>query len=825
MKVSAKLVRYGGVSYNPDSQVLISVEGEPLKLRPKSLKVFLVLAGNSEKVISKEELLAEVWGGLSVTDDSIMQCIAEIRRVLGDSQHKIIKTVPRKGYIFFPPLSQQSQSAQAATLPFFGRVDELATLEDMLKNPLCRLLIVLGLGGVGKSRLSQELQYRLRSMKSYQHGVVLISLASLQHSRLVPSAIATAMGISLQGVRSAEELLIEELSCSEVLIILDNVEHLLPDIGVIQTLIQYCPSLNILLTSRLPTGFEGEWVYHLRGFKLPDTTDNIVQSDAVQLFIDTAIRINYNFKPDQKDYVFIWEICKLLDGLPLGIEIAARWAQHLSCKEILNEIEKNILCLESQCMPDENQTQAFGMVLEQSWEMLTSRERMIMQSLALFRGDFTRQSAAVVAGVQLGDYAGLISKSMICRNPDGRYALHEVMRRYASESRLQSPKKHAVFIQDFFDFHLQIARKVDAEILGGNQLKNIQCLDSEHANFRECLSLCSSEVFRGKLDKSKGLELVGELGMFWFLANHWKEGREWAVSFISSNANTPVMTHAKAFLTAGGLSMLLDDYKVADSYLHHGIELAKNKSSKMVYARGLATSGVLRRLQGRFPEAISCGLHSMALFEDAGDEGGYQFNLGSLGHSLFMDNKYDEAVESLEKCIRINQRIGMTMSMPYALVNLGRLHWRLGQLDDAKLYLKRAIKVSEKTGILLYQAQASCTLGWVEIYSANLIDSLILFQRGAINYLRLGDREGLADTLQGVAVCKAQQGELITALKFITVAEVLIEESEVTVSIWHRGMLKDAMSRIKKGLSSEEQKAHQNLGLATSPEELFRACQ
>jgi len=821
MRTSTNTKHFGDLYYDPDLQILARTGGEQLKLRPKSLNVFLHLAENSNRVVSKEEIMSTVWENIFVTDDSLTQCIADIRRVLDDTRHTLLKTIPRKGYLFSP---NQPQFHPVDSVPFYGRKNELAELEHMLEKPECRLLVILGFGGVGKSRLSQTLKQRLQSQNRYEDGVVLIPLASLHCSTLIPSAIAALTGVSLQGSRSKEELLIEELHTHEMLLILDNIEHLLPDVEICQTLLNSCPGLNILLTSRLPTQLEGEWVYHLDGFKLPDRADQLAQSEAGQLFIDTASRINHNFHSDGQNSPYILEICKLLGGMPLGIEIAARWVQHLSCEEIVYEMRQYLSSIEEHHIETDHEAGALVKVLKQSWDMLTERERVIVQTLALFRGAFTRESAAATAGVELADYAGLINKSMITRDAEGGYVLHAVMRRYATKRRLLAPEHRATVSQKFFDFHLETARQADTGILGGKQLHNIQCLESEHSNFRECLALCHPRYSAKPLDINGGLELVGELGMFWFLANHWKEGREWAVSFLNNCVHLSSSNmHAKALLTAGGLSVLLDDYTVADKYLNKGIAIAADKGFSIQQARGLAASGVLRRLQGRLPEAISCGRNSMELFESAGDEGGYQFNLGNLGHSLLMSGLHDEAEATLEQCICLNQRIGATMSMPYALVNLGRLHWKLKQIETAKIYLQQAIEVSDKLGILLYRAQALCALGWIQVYNDNQDDSLDFFQRSAKDYLRLGDREGLADTMKGVAVSKAQKGELIPALQFMTVAEVLLEDWEVPVLTEHQVLLDDAMVRIQKGLKPKERALYRNLGLAASPEELFRA--
>lgn len=821
MDVPQPLTKYGRLYYNPKRKMLSNCSGEELKLRPQSLKVFLYLAENHGEIISKDRLISAVWKNVFVTDDSLVQCITDIRKTLKDTKHTILQTFPRKGYLLSLPKSVP-KPISTELLPFIGREEELTELENMLQNPECRLLVMLGLGGVGKSRVSQALQKRLEESNKYVDGANFVSLATLQSSELIPSAIANCLKVSLQGTRAPVEILADTLQTKESLLILDNIEHLLPDVEICLTLLEACPDLNILITSRFPVQLQGEWIYQLEGLHLPDTVEDFDNSAACQLFIQTTQRLKHSFYPCSQEKQLILEICRLVGGLPLGIEIAARWAQHLTSTEIIEEIQEQLLN-NGLDTSNTNKTSDLAKVLRQSWQMLTEREQSIMQALAFFRGDFTREAATAVADVSVSDISELINKSMLARNMQGRYVLHEVMRRYANKRRaLGNNQQHAN--EKFFDYHLQLADTADTNILGGDQFHHIKQLELEHANLRECLSFCSHGQVNKQFSPESGVAMVGSLGMFWFLSNHWKEGRDWAMHFLNTDRySQPSANCAAAMLTAGGLSVLLDDYVVAEKYLTIATEMAKQFSSDSQQARGLTILGVLRRLQGDYPEAIKQSKQSLKLFESASDKGGYQFNLGNMGHSLLMNEKYDEAAKVLEQCVQLNQQIGTTMSLPYALVNLGRLHLKLNQPNAARIYLHRAIDVSDKIGIFLYQAQSLCLLGWAEVYADNIIQAQSFFQKGAESYLHLGDRHGLADSMSGIAVVKSQQNELATAMQFISVADVLVEDSQIPVSKDNLTLLKGTEKRIQQGLKPEEREIYRKLGLSSSPKELFNA--
>ncbi|MGB0847014.1 MAG: winged helix-turn-helix domain-containing protein [Thiolinea sp.] len=827
MGISQELIKYGTISYNPRQQKLCDKNGEELKLRPQSLKVFLVLAENAGELIRKDDIITQVWDNVCVTDDSLIQCIADIRRTLQDTKHNILKTVPRKGYIFFPPATakEPTPSAPAGLLPFIGRTKELQELEAMMQKPDCRLLVMLGLGGVGKSCLARALQEQLQTTTLYPDGVQFTSLANLQSPELIPGNIANTLGISLQGLRSPLEILIESLHNKQLLLILDNIEHLLPEVDICLQLLNNCPRLNILITSRFPVQLQGEWIYRLQGFSLPDSPDTFSETAAYKLFLQTAQRINHSFQPTTEDQRYILEICRLVSGMPLGIEIAARWVQHLNCAEIVTEMHQYLLRMRTSHTREQNAPTDLANVLQQSWKMLSEREQGIMQTLAVFRSDFTRTAAAAVAGAELEDFSGLINKSMLTRNTGGRYVLHEVMRRYANEQRIESNSQQLTS-QNFFDYHLEFARNADTGILGGQQLQNIVQLEAEHPNLRECLTLCQpsqNNTQFASLTPEMGIRMTGSLGMFWFLANHWQEGRNWATHFLNVGQNIrSSASHAAAHLTAGGLSVLLDDYEIAEKHLETGIAMANHVKSDIQSARGFTVLGVLRRLQGVYPQAIDSARESLKLFDSAGDQGGYQFNLGNMGHSLLLNDLYDEAADTLEQCIRLNQHIGPTMSMPYALVNLGRLHWKLKQTDAARIYLQQTLEVTDKIGVLLYRAQALCILGWIAVCNDELTPAKDYFQQSAKSYIHLGDREGLADALKGIAVLQARQTELTSSLQFITVANILTEHLEIPASADYLDLLLDTTHCIQQGIKPEAQRIYRNLALATTPEELLR---
>ncbi|MEB4590255.1 winged helix-turn-helix domain-containing protein [Candidatus Thiothrix sp. Deng01] len=810
-------LRLGSHHYDMAQQQLLDTQGQPCTLRHQSLQVLHELATQANKVVSKDELFRKVWPNVQVTDDSLVQCVADIRRALQDDKHEILKTVPRRGYVLVAHACADAPATNLPedVLPFLGRHQEQQDLQAMLANPACRLISIVGMGGVGKSRLAKAIARQ--TTYPFAQGVCWVELAAVQEPDLIPAAIAAAAGIAIQGIREPVEQLQTGLASRQLLLVLDNMEHLLPEAGICQALLAANPHLKILVTSRLPTHVYGEWLYHLYGFPLPPEGELAGSCAAFDLFMQSARRVNHAFSLKPVEHEAVREICRLVEGLPLGIEIAASWVQHLTCPEILLEMRRHLQATthagDGALDPEPS---ALASVLWQSWQMLSPREQRILQVLALFRGKFSRDAASAISGAHLGDYAGLIGKSMLRRNEEGHYSLHEVMRQYASDHRLAS-QQHPAVAQRFVEYHLEMVEQVDNVIFSGEQLAGLARLEGDHDNFRECLSLCHPEHHRQAAMPELGLRMVGALGMFWFLANHWQEGYGWAERFLELHRHErPSVAQAMALLTAGGISALTDNHTVAEQYLCRGTDMAGYLGNQIQSARGLLALSVLRRLQGRYAESIGCGEQSVALFKTVGDEGGYQFNLVNMGHSLLWLERYDEAVNALEECIRLNHQIGMTISMPYALVNLGRLHWKLGDVMAARAYLQQSLQMAEQLGILLYHAQALCSLGWIEASEGNAEAALGFFRRSMGDYLHLGDREGQVNVMKGAGVAKTMLNELALAWQFMVVAEDLAGHLKIPLLPDNQPLFEASKQRVQRELSPGLLALHRNLGRASS---------
>src|SRR5581483_7483930 len=311
---------------------------------------------------------------------------------------------------------------------FVGRATELEAIDGLLEDPECRLLTLVGPGGVGKTRLA--LEAATRRIERYPHGVHFVPLVSVPAPELLAPAVAESVQFPLSGF-SAKEQLLDYLSERSTLLVLDNFEHLVDGSGLLSELIERAPGVDLLTTSRERLNVQSEWVYDVEGLGLTENGNG--EGGALRLFVERAVQARPGFVLDDEERVHALRICRLVTGMPLGIELAAAWVSMLSCVEIADEIGGNVDFLATSMRDVPERHRSLRAAFDQSWRLLSDEQRDSFAKLSVFRGGFDRDAASAVAGADLRLLSELTSKSLIRRPDFGRFELHELLRQYAAE--------------------------------------------------------------------------------------------------------------------------------------------------------------------------------------------------------------------------------------------------------------------------------------------------------------------------------------------------------------------------------------------------------
>lgn len=329
--------------------------------------------------------------------------------------------------------------------PFVGRRDELNEIGQTLTDPTCWLLTLLGPGGIGKTRLS--LQATLEQSNAFAHGIYFVPLVAADSVLSITAAIAKALGLDFRADGpEPEQQVCNYLSDKQVLLVLDSFEHLVAWSELLQRIHTQAEGVKFLVTSRQRLQLQVEWVMNISGMKYPTTVPGTVAEiksfSAVDLFIQTARRVRSDFQVTGDDLSALTRLTGLLDGMPLGLELAANWVKALSCEELVAELSQNLDLLETQLRDFPVRHRRLRVVFDQSWQLLNRREKRLFPRLSVFRGSFSRQAAEQVAGIKLYELAELTDKSLVQRTSDGRFVLHELLRQYGDERLGKSPTEY-----------------------------------------------------------------------------------------------------------------------------------------------------------------------------------------------------------------------------------------------------------------------------------------------------------------------------------------------------------------------------------------------
>lgn len=365
---------------------------------------------------------------------------------------------------------------------FIGREPEILEIADHLRDRHCRLLTLVGMGGMGKTRLAIESVCRL-STDDFKHGVYYVPLAPLSSSDNIVTTVIDVLGMMIGEDGTPQDELIDFLSGRNLLLVMDNFEHVLDGADLIADILNHTSDVTILTTSREVLNLQMEWVWQVKGMSFPDTdTNDIELYSALKLFINRAKQTRRDFSVEHELEKII-RICQLVEGMPLAIELAASWLKTLSCEGVLKQIEQGIDFLSSRMRDIPERHRSVRAVFDHSWNLLTDDEQAVFSRLSVFRGGFTLDAARAVADADLMTLSGLVEKSMIKRDSHGRYDIHELLRQYA-EDHLHGCGEFAATNKQHMVYYAQFMLNREQDVKGKRQIDSLHEIEADFENVR-----------------------------------------------------------------------------------------------------------------------------------------------------------------------------------------------------------------------------------------------------------------------------------------------------------------------------------------------------
>lgn len=612
-----------------------------------------------------------------------------------------------------PPF-HSSISLPKPMTPFVGRTNELAQIGERLAHPNCRILTLIGPGGVGKTRLALAAAQAKQS--AFVDGVAYISLTAITDTSLIPETIARGLRLTLSGP-PAEQVL-AYLRRANLVLILDNCEQLEGDLSWLSELMAHAPRVKLMATSRERLHLIEEWVY-----SVPEL------AEAAILFTGTALRVKHDFN-SEGEQAAILRICQLVENLPLAVELAAGWTPLMPCNQIADHIQRDINILSADVRNVPERHRSVQAVFDHSWNLLSTTEQNALMRLSVFSGGWEAEEALPVAGADLLLLRRLVDKSLVRVGENGRYNLHELIRQYASRKLVESGLENET-LRWHFDAYLALVTQLDDQQFGHDGMEAVMRFDREHDNMSTALAWGFDKAQTDVI-----LRLLYHLGFYWARRGYYYEGGEWAIRAIqqAGERESPLLCRVLSFTSA--FLFLQGRYGEAELLAGRAVVMARRLEEPETLIMALSTytfssvnveealtnlhEGIdLVHQYGKMPEFLPLLYQGAATW-------------------LLSSGRYAEADDYLRKSITLFRRLGATDLIADPLGRLGELALQQGRLREAYDLIVESITAAEAAGYAgTFGAWGESRLGLIQLYlgevdaaQRSLEKALLLFEDG-----------------------------------------------------------------------------------------------
>jgi predicted ATPase/DNA-binding SARP family transcriptional activator/uncharacterized protein HemY len=647
--------------------------------------------------------------------------------------------------------------------PFVGREAELTELTELLADPDCRLVTVFGPGGIGKTRLA--LQTAADYVGAFADGVAFVPLAAVNSVERLPSAIADVLRVPPYGAADPREQLLDYLHEKEMLLLLDNMEHLLDGNTLLSAILQRAPDVVLLITSRERLNLQEEWVYEIEGLTYPPSSTEAKDRpySAVELFQQCARRANRRFIPSETELVHVARICRLVEGMPLGIELAAAWMTVHTCEEIAQEIEHSLDILTTRLQNIPERHRSVWATFEHSWQLLSDAEKTLFAKLAVFRGGFSREAASQVAGADPATLAALLDQSLIRRAAPDRYDMHEMLRQYAYEKLHDNPDLFHETQMHQARYFAGFLGQREKRLKGTEQRQILTEIGREIENARQAWQVAVTGEHIPLVEQ--GME---SLYYFCRVRGRFQEGIDLlnlAVEKWNERLKqTPLFGQILA--RQGILLQHLGRHHEAQAALERGMKITERTGSQVEQAFCLLNLAEVNRSQGRYKETVQLAQQSLDLCRQLDDPCGVARALHTLGAVYHRIGRVDQAETLLEECLVISQACDHQRLAMTALNGLGDIAAHRGAYGEAQLAFEACLALSREIDDQFNAAMHLNNLGTVVHVLGQYSEAQSYYQESLDICHRIGDRNGQAIALSNLGEIAHTQGKYRKALAY-----------------------------------------------------------
>jgi predicted ATPase len=677
---------------------------------------------------------------------------------------------------------------------FIGREQELAELESLIKTKNHRLITLWGAGGTGKTRLALQIAVGLANSTDFADGVWLIELATVFDEQLLVQTITQTLGIKDKLDRPLLPTLLDYLKPRKLLLIFDTCEHIAPLCAELSlTLLQTCPNLQILATSREILGVGGELVWKTPSLTLPDLQNfsdstTLVNTSAVKLFVERAKAVQPHFELTDQNIAVIGAICVRLEGIPLALELAAARTKVLSPQQILQRLDRRLPFLITGDRSKASRQHTLKSTIDWSYNLLSVEEKVIFRRLAVFSGGWDLEAAETVcrdsnllAKNQAADLLQqLLDKSLIVLDTysahaqlETRYTMLDTLREYGREA-LDLEQELEQIEQLHAQYYLKMAEEAEYGLWMGQQKIWLWRLEVERANLWNALNWSKKSLAA----KEIGMRIAGALWWFWYIRCCPSEGEKWLseemLQYSKSGASS---VHIKLINGVGAMYFLRGNFQRAAHLQVEAVNLARQTQDWVSLTFSLGCLAMQKIYLGEFDEAKTLTYESVRLARSLADKRLIMDEIVIRAIAFTYSCDLTETEELLNECLEVSREVNNSQCIAYSLTLIGFNHFWKGNLSEAEIFLESAICICREIDDRRLLCEALNQVGL--IYSTR--GDYDAAKQYIEESLKLGEEAGNRQT---IAVSKQHLGKkALQQADYLTAANLLEESLKLFIQV------------------------------------------
>jgi predicted ATPase/DNA-binding CsgD family transcriptional regulator len=709
--------------------------------------------------------------------------------------------------------------------PLLGREAEVATVRALLDAGDTRLVTLTGPGGIGKTRLAIAVAASMEA--DFAHGACFVGLASTRDPALVPAVVARALGLQESGDRPAAALVVSALRDRHLLLVLDNLEHLVAGSAAwTSELLDRCPRLSVLTTSRVALRIAGEHRFQVQPLALPDDPamdvfESLSASAAVELFVQRARAVRPDFALTAGNAGTVWEICLALDGLPLAIELAAVWLRVLSPDTLLARLADRLAILAGDQRDAAPRHRTMRDTIAWSHDLLSPEQQALFRRLSVFTGGFTLEAAEAVGGASRGApvldlVTDLVDQSLLqLQTPEtggNRLRMLEIVREFGLE-RLAAEGEAVAARDAHAAWYLEQARRFEVGWDGPGQVDWLNRVEADHGNVRAALGWL---VDRERIEDAQ--DMAGSLMMAFTIRGHYAEARRLYEDLVGDRrGGEATVARAKALLGLSVIAVHQGDAERARAALEEAIGIFRALGDQVHLSVSLECLGMVLGFLGRFDESEATTATQLDLSREIGYQLGIQGGLNNLGLDAMRRGDLAEARRLMRQSVEIARENGYTWGLalglgnlgwfelvtgrdevaeplileatellraldskrdlPISLADLAEIARRRGDVDIARGRLNEALAIAEDTGNWIAMAAVLRGSADLQRSTGDLVEAAAFARRAFETWIHGGNMVGSAGCLDTIADIAVAAGDMAAAARLVGAADGVRERA------------------------------------------------